>query len=154
MKRQFTDWYASQITLSIEEGKQLETIEVPLKLSNIKSLHAIWLTEMYNEMTPDKGRKVCLKGWEVSGIKATVEQGLSKLPCLDSFSDLNLMVENHCDIQTINARVISEASKYVSECECDEGIENDCDCEEWIDENQRDDEQRNAFDLFDDEEDL
>ena len=52
------------------------------------------------------------------------------------------MVENDCDIQTINARVISEASKYVSECECDEGTENDSDCEEWIDENQQDDDQR------------
>ena len=48
----------------------------------------------------------------------------------------------------------SKASEYVSECECDEGIENDSDCEEWIDENQQDDDQRNVFDLFDDEEDL
>ena len=34
-----------------------------------------------------------------------------------------------------NARVISEASKYISECEYEKGIENDSDCEEWIDEN-------------------
>ena len=128
MKRKFTDWYASQITLAIEEGKELEIIEVPLKLSNIKLLYAKWLIEMYNEMIWDEGRKVCLKEWEVSGIKATVEQGLSKLPYLDPFSDIDLMVENDCDIQTINAHVISEASKYVSECECDEGIENDSDC--------------------------
>ena len=64
------------------------------------------------------------------------------------------MVENDCDIQTINARVLLEASKYVSECECDEGIENGSDCEEWIDENQQGGDQRNAFDLFDDEENL
>ena len=32
MKRTFTDWYASQITLAMEEGKELETIEVPLIL--------------------------------------------------------------------------------------------------------------------------
>ena len=128
MKRKFTDWYASQITLAIEEGKEMEIIEVPLKLSNIKLLYAKWLIEMYNEMTWDEGRKVCLKEWEVSGIKVAVEQGLSKLPYLDPFSDIDLMVENDCDIQTINAHVISEASKYVSECECDEGIENDSDC--------------------------
>ena len=54
---------------------------------------------MYNEMTLDEGRKVCLKGWEVSGIKAAVKQGLSKLPCLDPFSDIDPMVENDCDIQ-------------------------------------------------------
>ena len=154
MKRKFTDWYASQITLAMEEGKELETIEVPLKLSNIKPLHAKWLIEMCNEMTSDESRKVCLKGWKVSGIKAAAEQGLSKLPCLDRFSDIDPMVENDCDMQSINARLISEASKYVSEYECDEGIENDSDCEEWIDENQQDDHQRNVFDLLNDEEDL
>ena len=57
---------------------------------------------MYNEMTSGKGRKMCLKGWELSGIKAAVEQGLSKLPCLDPFSDIDPMVENDRDIQTIN----------------------------------------------------
>ena len=64
------------------------------------------------------------------------------------------MVKNDCDIQTINARVISEASKHVNECECDEGIENDSDSEVWIDENQQDDDHRNVLDLFDDEEDF
>ena len=102
-----------------------------LKLSNIKPLH-----EMYNEMTSGERRKMCLKRWKVSGIKAAVEsrqqnQGssLSKLPRLDPFSDIDPMAENDYDIQTINARVISEASKYVSECKCDERIENDSDCE-------------------------
>ena len=88
----------------------------------------------------------------MSGIKAAVEQSLSKLPCLDLFSDIDPMVENDCLIQTKNARVILEASKYVSECACDKGIENDSNCEEWIDENEQDDDQRNVFDLFDDEE--
>ena len=67
MKRKFTDWYGSQITPAMDEGKELEIIEVPLKVSNIKLLHAKWLIEVYNEMTSDEGRKVCLKGWEVSG---------------------------------------------------------------------------------------
>ena len=40
----------------MEEGKELETIEVPLKLSNIKPLHLKWLIEIYNEMTLDEGR--------------------------------------------------------------------------------------------------
>ena len=38
----------------MEEGKELKTIEVPLKLSNIKPLHAKCLIEMYNEMTSDE----------------------------------------------------------------------------------------------------
>ena len=92
----------------MEEGKELETTGVPLKLFDIKRLYAKWLIKMYNEMTSDKGRKVCLKRWEVSGIKTAVDYDLPKLPCLDSFSDIDPMVENDCDIRTINARVISE----------------------------------------------
>ena len=65
------------------------------------------------------------------------------------------MVENYCDIQTTNAHVDAHAwrasSKYVGECECDERIENDSD---WEDGDQQDDDQRNVFDLFDNEEDL
>ena len=76
MKRKFTDWCASQIALAMEEGKEPETIELSLMLSNIKPLQAKWLIEMYNGMTSDDGRKVCLKGWQVSGIKAAVEQSL------------------------------------------------------------------------------
>ena len=38
IKRKFTDWYASQVTLAMEEGEELETIEVPRKLSHIKPL--------------------------------------------------------------------------------------------------------------------
>ena len=61
---------------------------------------------MYNEMTSHGSRKECLKGCEVSGVKAAVEQGLSKLQCFDPFSDIDLIVENDFDIQTIKGRVI------------------------------------------------
>ena len=81
----------------MEDGKELETIEALLKLSNIKPLHAKCLIEMYNEMTSGEGRKVFLKGWQVSGIKAAVEQGLSTLAYLDPFNDIDPMVENDCD---------------------------------------------------------
>ena len=84
----------------MEEGNELETIEVPLNLFNIKPLYAKLLIEIYTEMTSDEGRKVCLKGWEMSGIKAAVEQRLSKLPCIDPFSGIDPMVQNDCDIQT------------------------------------------------------
>ena len=82
-----------------------------------------------------------LKGWELSRIKTAVEQGLSKFPLVDPFSDIDPMVGNDFDIQIINACVISGASKFVSHCECDEGIENDSNCEECIDANQQDDDQ-------------
>lgn len=69
MKKKFSEWYTGKIMQGLDEGKQLAEIEVPLKLSIVKPLHAKWIMEMYNVMTSDEGRNVCLKGWEVSGIK-------------------------------------------------------------------------------------
>ena len=43
-------------------------------------LHAKWFIEMYNHMTDEDGRKVCMKGWEVPGIKEAVEKGLAGFP--------------------------------------------------------------------------
>ena len=61
----------------MEKGQELEQIEIPLKLLLVKPLHAKWLIEMYNEMTSADGKKVCLKGWQVAGIKDAVTQGCS-----------------------------------------------------------------------------
>ena len=41
------------------------------------------MMEVYNEMTSAEGKEVCLKGWEVFGIKVAVDLGVTKLPNLD-----------------------------------------------------------------------
>ena len=149
MKKKFTDWYADQITRAMDDGQEIDSIDIPLKLSIIKPLHAKWVIEMYNEMTSAGGREVCLKGWQVAGIKDAVDQGLSNLPVLDPFEDIDPMVRGSVSLQTVGSRSILEASKYVSEC----GNESDSDAEEWIDPNESSDGNvRNIFEAFDDEE--
>ena len=62
MKKKFTDWYAVQMTKAMSEGPELQYIDIPLKLSIVKLLHAKRLIEMYNETTSVEGRLVFLKG--------------------------------------------------------------------------------------------
>jgi hypothetical protein len=152
MKKKFTDWYADQITQAMDAGQELDSIDIPLKLSIIKPLHGKWLIEMYNEMSSAVGREVCLKGWQVTGIKEAIDLGLSNLPVLDPFEDIDPMVEGSVELQTVGSRSILEATKYVSEF----GNESDDDDgEEWIDPNySNDDSTRNLFESFDDEGDI
>ena len=64
MKRKFVDWYARQIVTEINKARDVEEIDVPMKLSIMKPLHASWLMELYNYMTLSAGRNVCMKGLE------------------------------------------------------------------------------------------
>ena len=41
------------------------------------------MMEVYDKMTSAEGKEVCLKGWEVSGIKRAVDLGVNKLPNID-----------------------------------------------------------------------
>ena len=47
-KKEFTSYYSGVIQQGLQEGKDLENIEVDLRLSVIKPLHAQWLVNMYN----------------------------------------------------------------------------------------------------------
>ena len=58
------------------------------------------------------------------------------------------MCEEESNVQTVNPSSLSAASKYV----CEYGSKDKSDKEEWVKENEK--ENRNIFDLFDDEEDL
>ena len=101
---------------------------------------------MYNEMTSADGNQVCLKGWQVAGIKDTVTQGLSSLASLNPLNDINPMFQEESNVQTINPSGLS------AKCTC-EHRNDESDEEEWVEEN-KEEENRNIFYLFEDEEDL
>ena len=88
MKKKFTLWYSDQVIRALDEGKDIKNVEISLKLSIVKPLHAKWLIEMYNHMT-SSGKDVCLKGWKVAGILDAAEKGLEELPNLDPFHDID-----------------------------------------------------------------
>ena len=155
MKNKFSDWYAAQITHAMDDSRELDSIDIELKLSVIKPFHAKWMMEVYNEMTSAEGKEVCLKGWEVSGIKGAVELGVTKLPNLDQFDDIDPMLIEDCnDIPVIGSSGILRAVSYIPsdyEIGSDDDDDDDDDDEEWIDEQN----ERNVFTFsFDDEEDF
>ena len=45
MKNKFNDWYA-QITHAMDDGRELDSINIKLKLSIIKPWHAKWMMEV------------------------------------------------------------------------------------------------------------
>ena len=67
MKRKFSEWYSSEVVKQIDAGHDVDTIDIPLKLSIMKPLHATWIIELYNYFTSPRGTQICLKGWEVTG---------------------------------------------------------------------------------------
>ena len=89
MKKKFTLWYTDQVKSELDKGKKIEEIDISMKLSILKPLHAKWLTDLYNYMTSPDGQAVSLKGWGVAGITEAVQKDLNGLPSLDLFHDID-----------------------------------------------------------------
>ena len=62
MKRKFTDWYSSSISKQLDEGKAIDDVDMDLKLSILKPLHAHWIKELYDYMTSKNGREIISNG--------------------------------------------------------------------------------------------
>ena len=99
---------------ALDEGKDIKDIEISLKLSIVKPLHAKWLIEMYNHMTSSEGRDVCLKGWKVAGISDAAEKGLDGLPNLDPFHDIDPLATSDL-LEEVDANESeTEGNMYIS----------------------------------------
>ena len=92
-KQKFSDWFTCQINTGLENGQELDDIEIDYRLSVPKPLHAKWLISFYNYMTTTKGQEVVSNGWKRSGIYDSVTLGLSKLLALDPFSNICPLME-------------------------------------------------------------
>ena len=56
----FNGWYSQQI--SDESGKPLEEIDIKLRFSTFKPLHAAWVVHFYNYITSAEGKKIVMNG--------------------------------------------------------------------------------------------
>ena len=92
MKQKFMGWYAKQVTLSLEKRTPIEEIDVELKISIMKPLHAYWIIS-YNHMTSAQGRSIVVNGWRRAGIPDAVLKGSKKLVPLDPFLDIDPMLD-------------------------------------------------------------
>ena len=62
--KQFITYYSDAVKQEIDNGKEIEDIEVDFRLTTIKPLHAQWLMKMYNFLTSEKGNEIITKGWK------------------------------------------------------------------------------------------
>ena len=155
LAKKFNGWYSQQIAEKLDLGVSLEDIDVKLRLSTLKPLHAGWVVDFYNHVTSAEGKKIVLNGWKAAGIYDALKLGGSKLPSIDPFHDIDpLILENSVDT---NVEAVCQLEEEEIEAFCPPNIvdeyDNDSEDEEWGPEGAR-----NIFDdvlnEFDDEQSL
>ena len=96
MARKFNDWYTEQISSQLDKGTPVDEIDIKLRLSLMKPLHAGWTVDLYNHMTSAEAKKIIDSEWTSSGIKNAISLGLHALPSIDPFNDIApMMVESN-----------------------------------------------------------
>ena len=163
-KQKFSDWFTRQINAGLENGQELDDIEIDYPLSVLKPLHPKWLISFYNYMTTTKGQEVISNRWKRSGIYDSIILASSKLPALESFSDICPLMEVAPPMETLSLTSlfpqeldsyrwrVDDVSDDESEWECDDDttVHNDDDVTGTNGEvsNADDDGSCNVFDLF------
>ena len=107
-KNKFNEWYSQQVSSQLARGINLENIEVKLKLSLIKPIHAAWVVDFYNHMTTAKGVEIITSGWRAAGILDAIELGSSALPSIDPFDDIDPLLSTQLEDSCNNAGVTDE----------------------------------------------
>ena len=151
MKQKFTLWYSQEISKALNEGVPLDDIEINLKLSVLKPLHAKWLLEVFNHMTSDAGKSVIENGWKSAGISNAVSQGLSNLDTLDPFDSIDPLVQESQDYLFHQSDNVPESDQLKFFITKPTEIDDDDD-DVWIPE-EGEENTRNIFEILDDEDD-
>ena len=91
-KKKITNWYSGQVSKQLADVIELENVDVKLRLSILKPIHAGWLVDLYNHMTTSKGKEVILSGCRASGITDAIRLGLKSLPSIYPFEEIDHMI--------------------------------------------------------------
>lgn len=85
MNDMFTTWYSTDFQKQMESGNSPDEIEVDLRLSVLKPLHATWLVSLNNHLTGSVhvGKRHIAKGWGISELL----QGKTTLSPEDPFEN-------------------------------------------------------------------
>lgn len=85
IRKRFITYYSTAVKRQLDSGTALEDIEVNLRLTAIKPLHAQWLVGMYNFFTTERGQQIINAGWKKAGILRLLD-GTTELPPTDPFA--------------------------------------------------------------------
>ena len=73
-------------------GGDITDVNVDLRLTVLKPLHAVWLVDLYNHLTSPVCVRLIAKGWEKAGISDLLD-GQTDLPPEDPYTDIELALE-------------------------------------------------------------
>ena len=141
MKKKFTEWYSLEVMKQLDNGKNADEIEVKLSLSKLNPLHASWLIELCNHFTSTTRKEITANWWKAAGITGAIKNGSSSLDPLDLFSTIDPL-EQPADDETFGRQ-----RTYPTESSTNFESDNE---DEWVFEDSST-EDRNIFDIFDDE---
>lgn len=77
----------------------LNDVDVDIRPSVLKPIHATWLVSMLNHHLSSEGRKSIAKGWKKAGISEVID-GSKELPPEDPFDFL----KNKIKLRTLESR--------------------------------------------------
>ena len=100
MKCKFTEWYSSCISAQLPEGKEIEDVEVPLKLSVLKPSHAKWVIDLFNYFTSERDTEIILNGWKPACISGALYSGSLGLEPLDPFQAVDPLTTEKSNTET------------------------------------------------------
>ena len=83
LKDKFDNWYDREVTRQVDSGAGVYTVDVKLKLSVLKPIHARWLISIYDFFRNPP--ELIIKGFEKAGIIDAINL---ELETEDPFEDL------------------------------------------------------------------
>ena len=104
-----------------------------------------WILEFYNFMIEERGKEIISNGWKAAGITEALELGATGIQPLDPSSDIDPLLSNSSFIDEIPIPAIDEMAGY------ERTDDDDLDEDEWIHPNYNAEDDRNMFDVLDDE---
>ena len=63
-KKKFSEWFSRKINIGLENGRELEDIEIDHRLSDLKPLHATWIISFHDYISSPEGKAVIASGWK------------------------------------------------------------------------------------------
>ena len=115
LKRLFSEWYAQQIKNQLSLGKKVEEIKIKFRLTTLKSLHAKWLVEYYNEITSENGSSVIINGWKAAGIYNAIKAGSSGLQSINPIEYISPLVTKRDESESFLPATINQLTDELRE---------------------------------------
>ena len=132
MEKRFTEWYSRCIVQEPENGKDVDSMNIQLKMSILECLHAQWIIELYNYFTQSEGREITSNGEQKN-------KGTRHFDSLASIDPLSEEVDSIDFAVTLNTEIDSSFVPKNHDKDDDDT---------WVNENEEP--INNIFDLMDD----